>query len=336
MNTGRFALQFLLLMLMVDEPWASDQLFEIDPFIQRKEAKLCITEKKSSAADKNENCTICISVPRGTKYYACSGDSVTIECPVMYCQEKPLVHWYRYSKENKTFFALPHGERHTVSWTNENNFNVFSKALNFPSVNKNDSGLYRCEASVGENKIPGYTTEVIVQDLDNCTLFEDEKNTTKEHGEAEKSKMLTIYTLSSLGAMGLLIFWCFILYSMRRHQEKDKKSSTTSQIEMNVVDNRNDAQCCNDTTMQSFVQGPTPPSLLYPEGNVVYGNQSHFRKARKTVAKPMPSRSITNHFSPANQEALVYATLNHGDPFHSSEPSLENEFIEYASIVVKN
>ncbi|XP_078245961.1 B- and T-lymphocyte attenuator isoform X4 [Pogona vitticeps] len=301
MNTGRFALQFLLLMLMVDEPWAS--------------------------ADKKENCTICISVPRGTKYYACSGDSVTIECPVMYCQEKPLVHWYRYSKENKTFFALPHGERHTVSWTNENNFNVFSKTLNFPSVNKNDSGLYRCEASVGEDKIPGYTTEVIVQ---------DEKNTTKEHGEAEKSKMLTIYTLSSLGAMGLLIFWCFILYSTRRHQEKDKKSSTTSQIEMNVVYNQNDPQCCNDTTTQIFVQGPTPPSLLYPEGNVVYGNQSHFRKARKTVAKTMPSRSITNHFSPANQEALVYATLNHGDPFQSSEPSLENEFIEYASIVVKN
>ncbi|KAJ7320385.1 hypothetical protein JRQ81_019896 [Phrynocephalus forsythii] len=292
MNAGSFALQFLLWMLMVDKPRA--------------------------CAHKTKNCSICISVPRGTKYYANPGDSVTIECPVTYCQEQPQMHWFRYNKESNTFFALLHEERYSSSWTNENTF-----ALNFPSVNKNDSGHYRCEATVGENKSSSHVTEVIVQDA---------KNTTN-HRAPERSEKLTMYILSSLGATGLLIFCCFILmYFTHRHKEKDKKAPATSRTEMNVVDTWEDAQCGDDSTIPHFVRGPTPPSPLYPDGNVVCSNQSDFGKA---LAKPVHNPSITDQFSPASQD-VVYATLHHGDPFQISKASEETDFIAYASIVVKN
>ncbi|KAH0624955.1 hypothetical protein JD844_032908, partial [Phrynosoma platyrhinos] len=183
------------------------------------------------------NCTIDVTVRRHTKYYKNSGDSASIECPVMYCQKKPDMH---------------------------------------------------C----------------------NITVFDETRNTTEDHAASEKNKMLIIYILSSLGALGLLIFCCFgLLQSKRRLQGEKQTISSTLQIEMKEQ---------------------------FPNGSAVYSSQGNCEKPNIATSKPADDKSVTNQLSSANQDTLVYATLNHGEHFEKSEPFVEIEFTEYAAIVLKN
>ncbi|KAL7983494.1 hypothetical protein Chor_000370 [Crotalus horridus] len=128
MYIGNFVLLLLLLMLMVDNSLTYDS--------------------------EHDNCTT-ITIERGTKYYKNLGDSATLECPVTYCNKKPEMNWYMWNKSKKKFHILYPEKEY---WISEKKF-----VLNFRSVNKNDSGQYRCEAIVRKNKLTSHVIELIVQ-----------------------------------------------------------------------------------------------------------------------------------------------------------------------------
>ncbi|XP_062983687.1 B- and T-lymphocyte attenuator [Elgaria multicarinata webbii] len=282
---------------------------------------------------ETENCTTTITVPRGTQYNRTSGDSVTIDCPVTYCEEQPVIQWYRYNKADKKSLILQNEQRHTVSWINGNNF-----ILNFSSVNKNDSGLYHCVATVGEQKIESHLIEVFVQDYSNLTEPEDAKNTTENHGAPERNKILIIYFLSSLGALCFLIFCCSgLLFFVRRNQVTNKMISSNVEHEMNVLSSHTNAQCYSASTTHVSDEGFAPGLLQFPDGNTIYDNQGNCQKASKAAQNLTCNESVTciHQLLPANQDALVYATLSHEEPFQRCEPVVETVFTEYATIRLK-
>ncbi|XP_008105958.1 B- and T-lymphocyte attenuator isoform X3 [Anolis carolinensis] len=132
MNTGSLTLDFFLLMLIVYKP--------------------CLYGNEA------ENCSIDVTIKRETKISSISGDSVTIECPVKYCHKQPKVNWLKYNARLQDFFILHTGQNHNESWINGNIF-----VLKFPYINRNDSGLYRCEATLEGNTTAGHAIEVVVQ-----------------------------------------------------------------------------------------------------------------------------------------------------------------------------
>lgn len=72
-----------------------------------------------------------------------------------YCNKKPEMNWYMWNKSKKKFHILYPEKEY---WISEKKF-----VLNFQSVNKNDSGQYRCEAIVRKNKLTSHVIELIVQ-----------------------------------------------------------------------------------------------------------------------------------------------------------------------------
>ncbi|XP_008105957.1 B- and T-lymphocyte attenuator isoform X2 [Anolis carolinensis] len=305
MNTGSLTLDFFLLMLIVYKP--------------------CLYGNEA------ENCSIDVTIKRETKISSISGDSVTIECPVKYCHKQPKVNWLKYNARLQDFFILHTGQNHNESWINGNIF-----VLKFPYINRNDSGLYRCEATLEGNTTAGHAIEVVVQDYRNITGFEGAKNTTKGHAASEKNKILIVYILSSLGALGLLFVCCFgLLQSKRRHQVKNKTTSSTLEIEMNEVCDYKNVKYCSDATSHVSNEGSVPPLQLFPDDSATHNNLSICKKSNRTASKPTCDKSVTNQLLPTNQDILVYATLNHKEYFQGSNLFVETDFTEYAAIMVK-
>lgn len=75
-----------------------------------------------------------------------------------YCNKKPEMNWYMLNKSKQKFHILNSEKEYSISWISEKKF-----VLNFQSVNKNDSGQYRCEAIVRKNKLTSHVVELIVQ-----------------------------------------------------------------------------------------------------------------------------------------------------------------------------
>ncbi|XP_044298427.1 B- and T-lymphocyte attenuator [Varanus komodoensis] len=252
-----------------------------------------------ASGSETQNCSISVTVPRGTQFNIMPGTSIMLQCPVLYCTEQPAMSWYRYNEVSQMFLILQQEQRHSVSWINESTF-----VLNFASFYKNDSGSYHCEATMKKQKWKSHVIQVSVQDPNNLTKLENANNTIEGHGATEKTKAILLFVLPSLGVLCLLAFCfsglhCFI----RKRQVKNKMNSSSSEHEMNVV----------------------------LDGDAVYGNQDICRKA---TPNPTCNESVTSahQLKSENQDTLVYATLSHGEPLQKSEPLLETVFSEYATI----
>ncbi|XP_060091137.1 B- and T-lymphocyte attenuator [Heteronotia binoei] len=286
---------------------------------------------KPGAYGKNaENCTAVVNVIRHTAHCIKSGNSFSIECPVTYCQKKPEMKWYK--QNNHRELPLNDGQRYTFTWINDNVF-----ALNFSSVNKNDSGLYYCESISGNQKDKGHFINITVQEYD--------ANTTDDHGASKKDKAWIIYLLSSLGALCLIAVSCLgPLYFIWRHPVKNKKISSALQIEMNVFNRYSDVKYYNDNSIvvpderSVLHHGAATPGLKYKHGSTVCDDQVSFWKAFRTTSNLEHHLSVTSihHFPGEDQNMIVYASLNHEERSQRSEPSVEIELTEYATIGQKN
>nr|XP_060626608.1 B- and T-lymphocyte attenuator [Anolis sagrei ordinatus] len=304
MNTGSLALDFFVLMLVVNKP--------------------CLYGNEA------DNCSTDVTVKRETKISIKSGDSVTIECPVKYCQKQPKMNWYKYNARLQDFSILHTGQNHNESWISENIF-----VLKFPSINISDSGLYRCEAILDMNTIAGHAIEVTVQD-NHITGFEGAENTTEGHAAFENKKTLIVYILSSLGALGLLFVCCFgLLHSKWRQQVKNKTISSTLEMEMNEVSDYKNIKPCSDTTSHVSNEASFPRLQLFTDGSAIHINLNNSKKSKRVGAKATCDKSVTNQLLPTNQDALVYATLDHREHFQGSNHFVESEFTEYAAIMLK-
>ncbi|KAJ6662728.1 hypothetical protein lerEdw1_011368 [Lerista edwardsae] len=306
MYAGSFVLHTLFLMLILDNPW--------------------------TYGTESDNCTI--AVIRGTEYTKKPGDLATIKCPVTHCQEKPVLFWYKDGK-----LIVQDGQRHNSSWMNDKLF-----VLTISSVDKNDSGQYHCAGKVGT----GHSTKVII--LDENEQQNESNRTTNPTEDDEKNKQWIIYCLPVLGALCLLTLSCFgLLYFARKHSAKNKKTDDVLQSEMKVFTVYAGAQHCTDGTIHDSDEGPVchqdAKSCLLPfqDGTADYDNDIPCWKASGTstgkIPHPACDYSVLMIHPPlpaTTQETLLYATLNHDQPFQRSEPSVETECIEYAVIGMKN
>ncbi|KAF7251238.1 B- and T-lymphocyte attenuator [Varanus komodoensis] len=117
-----------------------------------------VLEEFVSKSSETQNCSISVTVPRGTQFNIMPGTSIMLQCPVLYCTEQPAMSWYRYNEVSQMFLILQQEQRHSVSWINESTF-----VLNFASFYKNDSGSYHCEATMKKQKWKSHVIQVSVQ-----------------------------------------------------------------------------------------------------------------------------------------------------------------------------
>ncbi|XP_066477374.1 B- and T-lymphocyte attenuator-like [Tiliqua scincoides] len=289
---------------------------------------MLILDGPCTYGSKPGNCTI--AVKRGMQYTARSGNTATINCTVTYCQEKPILSWY------KGHFKVQDGERHNTSWTSNQLF-----VLTISPVHKNDSGHYRCAGKAGNHSLNGHSTEVIIQD----EPFENATNTTEDGGATEKSKQWIISSLSVLGVLCLLtLSFIGLLCFARKHSARNKKTDDILQSEMKMFSIYTDVQHCSDSTIHDSDEGSMcrqgAKSCLpqFRDGSADYDNDNSCWKATGTISNPGCDYSVLTIHQPlpVTQETLLYATLNYDEPFQRSIPSVATECIEYAAIGMKN
>lgn len=303
MYAGSILLNTLFLMLILDSTWTSDS--------------------------EPNNCAI--AVKRTTRYINKSDNTVTINCSVIDCKDRPELYWY------KDDFRVDSGERHNVSWPNDHLF-----VLTISPVHQNDSGHYHCAGQAGNHSLRGHSTKIIIQGENE--QFENATNTTEGDGTTEKNKQWIIYTMSALGVLCLLILSCSVLlYFAQKHSVKNKKTDDILQSEVKVFSIYAGVQNCNDSTIHDSDEGSTCHQgaksclLSFQDGSANYNNDDSCWKATGTILDTECDYSVLTIHQPlpATQEALLYATLNHDKPFQRSEPSVETECIEYAAIGMK-
>nr|XP_048691567.1 uncharacterized protein LOC125630109 [Caretta caretta] len=107
--------------------------------------------------DVTVNCTVEVQVPRNYQYQGKPGDSLSIECPVKYCTEKPAIKWCL--MQGMKCLLLKDGPTRRSVWR-EGNVAV----LNFMSIQQSNSGLYRCRAVVGSLSHESHAIRVIVRE----------------------------------------------------------------------------------------------------------------------------------------------------------------------------
>ncbi|CAM4419474.1 unnamed protein product [Lepidochelys olivacea] len=110
-----------------------------------------------SPSDVTVNCMVEVQVPRNYQYQGKPGDSLSIECPVKYCTEKPAIKWCLI--QGMKCLLLKDGPTRRSVWR-EGNVAV----LNFMSIQQSNSGLYRCRAVVGSLSHESHAIRVIVRE----------------------------------------------------------------------------------------------------------------------------------------------------------------------------
>lgn len=80
------------------------------------------------------------------------------------------------------------------------------------------------------------------------------------------------------------------------------------------------------------------PGLKCKHGSTVFDDQVGCWKAFRATSNLICHQSVTSihHFPGEDQDMIVYASLSHGEHSQRTEPSVEIELTEYATIGQKN
>ncbi|KAJ7425476.1 B and T lymphocyte associated [Pitangus sulphuratus] len=105
-------------------------------------------------SDEAGGCSAEIHVPSRSQYKAHVGGSLSLECPVRYCQTKPLLQWCR--MEGATCVQLERGQ---AGWKSDSVF-----ALEISPVHRNDTGRFRCQAKGVNFSIESHEIKIIVEE----------------------------------------------------------------------------------------------------------------------------------------------------------------------------
>ncbi|KAM7181920.1 B- and T-lymphocyte attenuator isoform 2-T2 [Macrochelys suwanniensis] len=290
------------------------------------------------------NCTVELKVTRGQKYEGKPGDFLSIECPVKYCTEKPAMNWCK--MDGKDFSLLKDESNMKRAWKDSNVF-----VLNFEPIHKNDSGLYRCQATVGSLTSQSHAIEVLVQEVTTNAPTNPPTSATNvteaPQGPSNNNKKWIIYALSSLGVLCLLILICLcLLCCLRWHQVKPKTTPVTSQKEMNMGSRSTCAPYHTNRTTHVPGEGSTlyycsMASLQQPsDESTIYDNHvPHWNGNRAATGNACDSAAVDSYQpSSESEDVLVYASLNHSsiiEKLPRKEQDVEIELTEYATVCVR-
>ncbi|XP_032637213.1 B- and T-lymphocyte attenuator isoform X1 [Chelonoidis abingdonii] len=294
------------------------------------------------------NCTVELQVTRGYRYDGKPGDSLSIECPVKYCTEKPAMNWCKI--QGMDCLLLKNESNMHTAWGEGKVF-----VLNFVPVHQNNSGSYRCQATMGSLSSESHSVTVHVQEVTTnaptnppSKEFAGATNVTEApQGPSNINKKWIIYALPSLGALCLLILICLcLLCCLRWHQVKPKTTPVTSQKEMNMVSRSTCAPDHTDRTTHDPSEGSTlyycsMASLQQPsDDSTIYDNHvPHWNGSRAATGNTCDSAAVDSYQpSYEREDVLVYASLNHSsitEKLPRKEPDVEIELTEYATVCVK-
>ncbi|XP_064378258.1 B- and T-lymphocyte attenuator isoform X1 [Dromaius novaehollandiae] len=285
------------------------------------------------------DCPAEIQVKRNSQYKSYLGNSLIIHCPVHYCKERPVMQWCKI--EGNECVLLKESK---VEWKTNKKF-----ILEFFSIHHNDSGTYRCRATVGTLSSESHGIRVIVEEKPaNKTTSSSENTTTisEDSQESENDKILhIIYAALSLRLCCPLIFIC-MCWCLRWYHAKQKRTPLTPQRQESLVR--------GPAAVPYYAAGATQASdesssLYYcsmvslrqlSDGNTIYDNDvPHWDALRTAPNTPCHDPAIPSiPAAPDSQDVLIYAALNHSasaEKCQRREPMVENELTEYASVNVK-
>ncbi|XP_035396485.2 B- and T-lymphocyte attenuator [Cygnus atratus] len=242
------------------------------------------------------DCPVEIQVQRNSEYIANIGNSLIIYCPVRYCKERPFIQWCKIEAHGCVLLDDSKAE-----W----NSTVFT--LKFFAIHQNDSGMYRCQAAMGNFLSKSNEIKVIVEEKSENIITTSSENTTsisEESQEPGKNKILHIIYSS---------------VSVRSPAAVPSHTAGTTQA--------------SDESSLLYHSTASPQQLLH--ANTIYDNDVPHWNAKRTASNAPNDPSFPA--SPESPDVLIYATLNHSasaEKCQRRELSVENEFTEYASINV--
>ncbi|XP_062428616.1 B- and T-lymphocyte attenuator [Rhea pennata] len=282
------------------------------------------------------DCPAEIQVKRNSQYTSYLGNSLVIYCPVHYCKERPVMQWCKI--EGNECVLLKESK---VEWKTSKKF-----ILEFFSIHHNDSGTYRCRATVGTLSSESHGIRVIVEEKPaNITTGSTENPTTisEDSQESGNDKILhIIYAALSLRLCCPLIFICMFWF-LRWYHAKQKRAPLTPQRQESLVRGpvaapHHAAGTTQDSDESSSLYYCSMVSLWQlSDGSATYNDVPH-RDAHRT-APPKPPATPSIPAAPESPDVLVYAALNHSasaEKCQRKQPMVESELTEYASVNVKN
>ncbi|XP_074974279.1 B- and T-lymphocyte attenuator isoform X3 [Caretta caretta] len=246
--------------------------------------------------DVTVNCTVELLVTRGYRYPRKPGDSLNIECPVKYCTEKPAMNWCKIQETHCSL--LKDGPTRHTAWKDGNVF-----VLNFVPVHKNDSGLYRCQATVGSLRSESHAVEVLVQEV-----------TTNAPTNPLSMKPKTT-PVTSQKEMNMVSRATCAPYHTDRTTHAPSEGSTLYYCSM------------------ASLQQPLDDSTIYDN------HVPHWNGSRAAAGNACDSAAVDSYQPTSESEdVLVYASLNHSsiiEKLPRKEQNVEMELTEYATVCVK-
>nr|KAF6477201.1 B and T lymphocyte associated [Molossus molossus] len=133
-----------------------------------------------------KSCNTQLHVKRDSKQNVFAGDQFQLECPVVYCGNRPNVTWCKLERNH--CIPLENGHRITMDWECRDKHWYF--ILYFRQALTSDNGSYRCSVNVssilieshsifvnvaGEQKKPSDTTERGINLVDTSQPFRSEQ-----------------------------------------------------------------------------------------------------------------------------------------------------------------
>ncbi|XP_076159550.1 B- and T-lymphocyte attenuator isoform X2 [Alosa pseudoharengus] len=286
--------------------------------------------------DRNESCSIKVLLKRNSKTEALSTESLKINCPVKYCDEKPAIRWCKLKNNTNECSPLSDTDLMKTQWSDTNEKAGIS-SIYFKRIAMNDSGFYRCLCEDTSERCTSHSVNVIVNDASN-------------HQTTDKSEWFwpAIYISSGITSVIIIItvLTCLGLRCRRGSQNASKKEADENQYDSVQMSDIGASLPDSSRHVQAKPR-PRPyptPADAQRQGDCVYEN-GHGRGSQPTSNVSSgdvvaPQRYLTNHVVTqprmVEEEAnpLVYASLNHQvkTRSHTRPIKATEESTEYAAI----
>ncbi|XP_028009089.2 B- and T-lymphocyte attenuator isoform X2 [Eptesicus fuscus] len=254
-----------------------------------------------------------------------AGNPFQLECPVVYCANRPNVTWCKLKE--KQCLPLEASHREHMKW--ENRKNIFVFILHFDQALASDNGSYRCSLNVSSGLIESHSIAINVIEWTQNNSGHPLINTTSAAGPPFQNEMearpLILYCLLSLGGL-LLLITCFYLFCcLKRHQGEQKEPSDTTERGINLADVP--WPCRSEQIEVGTRQNPQ----TLPSETDVYDNDPW-------VSVQEESGVYSNPNLEENKQGIVYASLNHSiiEMNPRQARNVKEAPTEYAAICVRS
>ncbi|XP_048388275.2 B- and T-lymphocyte attenuator-like isoform X2 [Stegostoma tigrinum] len=255
------------------------------------------------------------------------GDSLTLNCTVMYCKQVPETNWCKVQSNScQPVIGKKIQEPHLASNTEGKVFVLYT----ISSMNLTDSGTYRCYAKDKDLTVQGNSVTVSVfepkkqNDRNNFNVTATNSTMTKQNPLG--TPLWIFYSIIVMGTLGTVLFIIMITYFCLRNltesQETKELTDKCERSECNAMTEAN-GKCTiyeNGNECSEGIGSAVPNSLIVDNSN-----------------SPENHRNDAGCSNTASNYTIIYASLNTSMLCRKSSITSPNEEdTEYAAINIKN